>query len=182
MIHLKINNKSGKLASTWDDLTIKQAIRLMEIPIPEQVTDITDRAQWLYYGVNYAAQAFTILSTFDRSTVDKTQAADIVAYFNRYLIGFVVDLHNQTPQTYEPLGVDSFRHNGVIYKLPTSLKIETQTLPMYSATAVEFVESSNVLAVIAELKQGGIKHLPLFIATYCRPDGEAFDEKYFSEV
>jgi len=177
MIQLKINNKSGHLATDWDDMTVQQAINLMDISIPDRITDVSDAAQWLSYGVDYAAKVFTILSDFDRATVDRTQAADIVTYFNRYLLGFVIDLHSQSPETYRPTGVKSFRLKGVDYLLPTSLKVESKTLPMYSASAVEFVESSNVLAMIADLKAEGIKYLPLLIATYCRPDGEAFNEK-----
>ena len=177
MIQITINNQRRELATNWDDITIQQAINLMDIPLPDKITELTDPAQWLHYGVQYAAQAFTVLSGFSRVMVDKTQAADIMVYFNRYILKFIVDLHSQTPQTYEPTGVKSFHLKGVEYLLPTELKVETKTLPMYSASAVEFVESSNVLSVMAELKEAGIKYLPMLIATYCRPKDESFSEK-----
>ncbi len=181
MILITINSKRRELATEWDDLTIQQAIDLVCIPLPDKITDITDPAQWLNYGVQYASQAFTLLSGFDRATVDKTQAADIIVYFNHYILKFIVDLHSQTPQTYEPTGIKSFKMQGVEYLLPTSLKVESKTLPMYSATAVEFVESSNVMALISDLKTDGIKYLPLMIAIYCRPKGDSFNEKIATE-
>jgi len=180
MIHLKINGTKGQIITEWEEMTISQAIRLMEIEIPENVKEnLFDVALWNFgtSGYKYAAKVFEILSTFKPEIIQHTNAADVMLYFVKYHLQFVIDLHQQQPSTYEPKELTEFNLKGVTYQLPKSLKIESQVLPAYSSTAVEFVESSNVLSVIADLGRDGIKHLPLFIATYCRPDGEPYDER-----
>jgi len=179
MIHLKINKTKGKIITEWDEMTVDQAIKLMEIELPESVRDnLLDVALWNFgtAGFKYAAKVFQILSTFSRDVIDHTHAADIMMYFVKYHLAFVIDLHQQQPATYEPKEQKSFVLDGVTYLLPESLKVESTVLPAYSSRAVEFVESSNILSVIADLGREGIKHLPLFIATYCHPEGEQYDE------
>lgn len=180
MVILRINNTKVKIITEWQDMTIEQAIQIMAIEVPESVKDsMYDVAAWNQgvEGFKYAAKVFEILSTFSHDLIQKTNAADIMLYFVKYHLGFVIDLHSQTPGTYEPTGQTSFRLDGVDYLLPESLKVESQILPVYSSKAVEFVESSNILSVIADLGRDGIKHLPMFIATYCRPAGEKYDER-----
>lgn len=179
MIHLKINKTKGQIITEWDEMTVNQAIRLMEIDVPESVKDnLFDVALWNFgtAGFKYAAKTFEILSTFSKEVIEHTNAADIMLYFVKYHLSFVIDLHQQQPATYEPKDQKSFELDGVTYLLPESLKVESTVLPAYSSRAVEFVESSNILSVIADLGREGIKHLPLFIATYCHPEGEQYDE------
>ena len=179
MIHLKINKTKGRIITEWYEMTVNQAIRLMAIDLPGNVKEnLFDVALWNFGvdGFKYAAKTFEILSTFDRSVIGHTNAADIMLYFVKYHLAFIIDLHQQQPATYEPKEIADFELNGVKYLLPTTLKVESNLLPAYSSNAVEFVESSNILSVIADLGRDGIKHLPLFIATYCHPEGAKYDE------
>jgi hypothetical protein len=184
MIHLKINKKKGTMATDWDEMTILQAVNVMAVELPESVqADITDTALW-YVGTDgykYAAKVFEILSTFDTDDIQHTNAADIMMYFVKYHLQMVIDLHSQTPSSYQPIGIKHFELERVKYKLPESLVVESDIMTLHSAKAVDFIESSNILSVIADMKQEGIKHLPLFIACYCRPEGEAFNEKLVHE-
>jgi len=181
MIQLKINNRSRKLATEWNDVTIDQAIRINSLKLPEHIKtleDIADPASWLLStdAMKYAKEVFLILSSFDSLDVEHTNAFDIMAYFNRYLLPIVADLHSLEPVTYKPTGIKQFEMNDTVYKLPESLLIDESLLPLHSATAIEFTESSNIIALIADLSKEGIKYLPLFVATYCRPEGEKYDE------
>lgn len=185
MIHLKINKKRGTIATNWQDITINQAIRLMAIELPDTLKDDpTDTALW-YVGTDgykYAAQVFEVLSTFDREDIQHTNAADIMLYFIRHHLQKVIDLHSTTPSSYEQTFIQSFEFEGKRYLLPKSLKVESQTMPMYSSKAIDFVESSNILSVIADLGKDGIKHLPLFVAIYCRDDADKYDEQAINDL
>jgi hypothetical protein len=178
MIRLKINKTKCDLCTGWDDMTIEQAIRLMAIPLPESITDLKAIEKWHTDKdhINYAAECFEVLSTFDKALIQQTNANDITLLFTMYLLPLLIDLKAQEPETYKPTGIKYFELDKQKYYLPESLKIESQKLPMYSSTAVEFVESSNIMSLIADLQEHGIKYLPMLIATYCRPEGEKYDE------
>lgn len=181
MIQLKINNHSRRLATDWKDVTIKQAIEINSLKLPDHIStveDIADPASWVMSteAIKYASRVFAILSGFTLQDIEKTNAYDIIAYFNKYLIPIVTDLHTIEPVTYKAEGIKTFELNGVTYKLPESLLIDQTWLPLHSSTAIEFTESSNIMALMADMGREGIRHLPLFIATYCRPEGEKFSE------
>ncbi len=181
MIQVRINKQSRQLSTDWDEITIRQAIAINNLTLPESIQTVeamADPAQWVQSteAINYAAKVFGIMSGFTEAELSRANPYDIVSYFNRYLLQFVVELHVTEPISYKPVGIKEFSHNGTTYKMPESLVIDELVLPLHSTTAIEFTESSNIMALIADMGKGGIKYLPLFVATYCRPDGEKFDE------
>lgn len=181
MIQIKIHKTSKRLSTDWHEISIRQAIAISQLKMPEHVQtveDIADPASWVLSidAIRYARDVFGILTGFDDQILEKSNAYDILSYFNRYLIPIVTDLHTISPVTYKPTGIQQFVFNDVTYQLPKSLLVDSTVLPLHSSKAIEFVESSNIMAVIAELGRDGIKHLPLFVATYCRPEGEEYNE------
>lgn len=183
MIKLKINKIPCHLVTDWDDMTIQQAIELMSIPVPDGVDVFASIEKWHTDKkyMEYALDCFGVLSSFDKLLLLHTNANDITLMFTNYVLPLLLDLKRQEPTTYKQTGIKYFSLDGKKYMLPTSLKIESQSIPVYSSTAVEFVESSNIMSLIADLQESGIKYLPMLIATYCRPDGEKYNETIIQE-
>lgn len=171
---MTLNKKKQTLKTNWTEITLNEAVSICSLELPE--IDITDPAAWMSH-TRYCRDVIAILSDMSSADLDRTNANDILTYFTTFLLPIVVDLHSVTPVSYEPEYIKSFEFGGVTYMLPESLRIESDVLPMYSSQTVDFIESSNIMAMIAELKEKGINYMSMVVAIVCRPDGEKYDEK-----
>lgn len=176
MIKITINKKTHRLATEWTDITVKQGIAINALTLP--VDNYKDDAEWVSKDtINYMIDVFCICSDIQRKDIQGVSAGDIKAYFLYYLLKFVIDLHSIEPISYVPNNIRSFKFGDKEYFMPESLKVESTVLPMYNTSAVDFVESSNIMSNIAKLEADGLKHMPYIVAIYCRPAGEEYNEQ-----
>jgi hypothetical protein len=126
-----------------------------------------------------------ILTSFTPEEVDHIQWEDRLTIFRKYLWNIIRALHvNVIPDDFTPLEIESFKYKGEAFLLPKSFPLVEEQLnkakgkiPMHKVSAIEYVEGLNMEKAKIGLEEEGIKMLPFFIAVYCRPEGERYDEK-----
>jgi hypothetical protein len=84
---------------------------------------------------------------------------------------------------YTPASMDSFIMNDVKYCFPKTISVLGQKVYFSQEPIVSFVEACDIDISTNGLINEGIKKLPLFMAVYCRPEGEKYNEqKTFERV
>lgn len=177
MIKFSINGKSHNLKNDWSEITISDAIKITALTLPEamqkpeiKTSDLLDMV-----SINFAKDVVKILAGVDEETMNKAHAGDIVVLF-RNVLQLVVDLFNLAPVTFTPAMPEYFEHNGERFYYPTSQTFNDVLIPSTNLDAVSFVESANLLSALTDVKNEGLKQMPVFIACYCKKQGETFDQ------
>jgi hypothetical protein len=84
---------------------------------------------------------------------------------------------------YAPASMDSFMINDIKYCFPKTISVLGQKVYFSQEPIVSFVEACDIDISTNGLINEGIKKLPLFMAVYCRPEGEKYNEqKTFERV
>lgn len=175
MIKFKVNGKSYNLKNTWQEITIADGIKLSELELPKalQKSEIQNGDLLELESINFAKSVLEILSGC--KDFENTHAGDVV-YFFRYVLQIALDVFNLSPVSYMPEMPVSFTFENETYYYPTSQEFEGALIPATNLDAVSFCESSNLLAALNDVKKEGLKQMPLFIACYCKKNGETFDQ------
>ena len=170
MLVVNYNKTDGHIPQYWVDVTIKQAIAAAKIEPPD---DIADSFDWFRH-LNVVKQAYVALTDLDPEKIDP---ANLVHYFTKYLLKFIIDLQAAQPETYTPRLISEFTFNGTRYLMPTHLELGTNVVLMHNTKVKNFIEASNLLKQFSEMKKNGIDALPLMVASIVREsDNEVFDE------
>jgi hypothetical protein len=174
MIHTQL----GTVVENWSEVTLEQAIKLTAINIPVDL-DTFD----LFKHIDKIKDCFTVMSSLTRDEVDMINPNSIVHFYHKNLQKYVDDLHRSAPVSYIPKLIDSFEFDGVEYHMPTSLIVDDETVILQHGQDVKrFVESSNLFKRYSELKDDGIKVMPMFIASVVKQDiDEPFDEQVITK-
>ncbi len=177
MIKFSINGKSHNLKNDWSEITISEAVKITALTLPEslQVSEIKTSDLLDLTSINFAKDVIKILAGVDEDTISKAHAGDMVVLF-RNVLQLVVDLFNLAPVSFIPSMHEYFEHNGERFYYPTSQTFNDVLIPATNLDAVSFVESANLLSALTDVKNGGLKQMPVFIACYCKKHGETFDQ------
>lgn len=177
MIKFKVNGKSYNLKTTWDEVTIADGIKVTELSLPEhmQKEQITMADLMDLESLIFIREVITILSVADAKDMEKSHAGDLIVLFKN-ILQLVLDLFNMAPLSFSPQMLKEFNYQGETYLFPTSQTFNEILIPATNLDAVSFVESANLLSSLNNVKEGGLKQMPLFIACYCKKDGETFDQ------
>ena len=203
MITLTINNVKYKAPQDWSEITLKKFIALCGIEIPEKlrllwkasaggndkeyalvndsigVTEL-EKVFPVYYG-----HVITCLTTVPQDVVDMMHTALREQLFNKYLRHYVYSTFANMPlhlvngdlEVYEPAAVKSFKVGGVEYMLPETLSVYGSDIPMGREQVITFAEASDIEIALRNMAEGAADRLPMFVAIYCRPKGEKYNEQ-----
>ena len=153
--------KRFAIVETWRDITLQSAIDVAAIKLPE----VHDTFEWFKHQL-IIDQVMLKLTTLTQSDLDLLHPSQKVYLFTAQLLPFIKDLNSDKPVSYQPKLIKEFVHEGVEYLMPTSLVIDADTVVLQHGQKVKnFIEASNLLKRYAELKDEGIKVMPMFIAS-----------------
>ena len=175
MIKFKVNGKSYNLKNTWSEITIADGIKLSELELPKalQKAEIQNSDLLEIESINFAKSVLEILSGC--KDFENTHAGDVV-YFFKSVLQIALDVFNLSPVSFMPEMPVSFTFENEVYYYPTSQEFEGALIPATNLDAVSFCESANLLSSLNDVKKEGLKQMPLFIACYCKKQGEQFDQ------
>ena len=172
----------------WSDLTIRDVKKIMKIKIPDKLMDLYNSKTPKEYQKKYSkfllddflkfAEFYgeMILMLTDITDVKYMQWHDRQTIYETHLRDFVIEMLLPMPN-YQPKGIKFFEYNKVKYFLPKELKLLGEVIPGYDEKAMTFIEGCALTSATEGLKNGGVDKLPYFIAVYCRPEGEEYNEK-----
>ena len=134
----------------------------------------------IYYG-----KVIQLLTEIPEEVVDLMHHATRVDMFDQLLRGFALSLVYSAPviimdgeaQIYEPPEMKTFKLKGEEYQFPKSLRLYGDLIPMADEEVAPFAEAADIDLAIRELRRDGVQRFPLFMAIYCRKEGEAYEEK-----
>lgn len=200
MIQLSIGKQKGEVVEHWSELTLQQGIELHKIAFrfpkvvkemyalsyqkdtDEQIaaleatlTDV-DKIKTLptLYG-----QLMGLLTTFEPAFIRKLPPSVRTAFFNKFLLKFVLGIL-YFPMDLKAERLESFNHQGKIYKLPKDriiqIGLETVNEPFATGTAIEFTEVADLEIAAKRLQGGRFEMAANIIAILCRPKGEVYNE------
>lgn len=181
MIQFSVNKSTYKLNTTWQEITIQQAIDLTEIGMPDYLqTKLKEGGVGLsdfmvLDGLQFAKKSVSVLAGIPEKELDKTHAGDVLNLF-AIVLPLIIDLYNVTPQTYIPKMITEFTYKGETFLMPQSKVFNGVFVPGTDLDSVSFVESANLMAAIGQLKEKGLASMPALVACYCKKPGEVFDQ------
>jgi hypothetical protein len=202
MIKLTIEGAEYKGPFDWSEITLDKFIALCEIEIPDKLRALwqaaasgdnktydaaaekititeTEKVFPTYYG-----KVIELLTTVPYDIIDRMYGALREEFFNKYLRHYIYSAFTTQPMilengqlvVYRPPDITSFQHKGVKYMLPESLRIYGSEIPMAKETAVTFSEASDIEVALRHMTTGAADRIPMFVAVYCRPEGEQYNE------
>lgn len=73
--------------------------------------------------------------------------------------------------------IESFELDGEELLLPKTLRIYNDPIALADEPVLSFAEASEIEIAWHDLKEKGVVQLPMLIALYCRPKGEAYNQR-----
>lgn len=133
-----------------------------------------------YYG-----KIIAILTTIPENVIDRLHHDVRTKIFDEWLRYVVLSAFMDYPVFYStegmvayiPAETGSFELDGVEYLFPTTLKLYGGVYPMAEEAIITFAEAAEIEVAFHEMREQGVKRFPMFMALYCRPAGELYDEK-----
>lgn len=193
---VKIQDKEYRCICDWSEMTLSQAQKVYEIPMPEKLKDFYlkiikgdkdlkfdftieeyEKDLPLYYG-----KVICALSDIPESImeyVDKLQREELYRYTSKNNISMlliVLSLLGE-PLNFVPTNLKSFKWNGETLMFPESKIALGIEKPFANETAKTFCESADLLINCEKLKQGKYQSMANIIAILCRPAGEKYNEE-----
>lgn len=203
MLRLTIEEKDYKAPEGWDDLTLRKFIELCDIEIPEKLRNLwlasasendedykkadevigveeTYKIFPKYYG-----EVLGCLTDIPYEVLDRIDGVLRGEFFNKYLRHFIYSSFARYPvhivdgklEMYDPEYKEKFELNGVEYFLPENLLIYNEDIPLGKEQAVSFTEASDIEVALRNMAEGAANRIPMFVAIYCRPKGEEYNER-----
>lgn len=129
----------------------------------------------------YYRKVITCLSNIPVNLLTDEQVDDLYEwYFKPFVISLIYHkpvIHFMGQVTiYEPLLMKWFRIGLTRFRLPETVKIMDQDIPLANEPIITYTEASDIFKGM-KISSGDIKRLALFMAIYCRRKGERYNEK-----
>jgi len=183
MITITID-KQYKIPENWDEVTLSKAIEIYKIPLPEKLKEYYDLklAQKPLVGISQTDLIKTfpiyygeILEVFGipKEIVKKIKPIDRSAFYNAYLMEFVLGLHYSP--TYEVKRLEYIEYGEKLY-FPEFKHVLGEEIPMGYVTALEFAETADLQIYAQDLAEGKYKVAANIASIICRPKGEPYHE------
>lgn len=183
MITITID-KTYKLPENWSEIGLLKAQELFKVPVPpklmeywdckikkKDIPDLTER-HLIKIFPEYYGKILTVFGV-PNSVVKKIMPLDRSAFFNAYLLEFVLGVHFSP--NYEVRNLEYLGYGEKLY-FPQWKDVLGEKVPMAYATAVEFAEMSDLQIYSHELAGGKYEVLANIASIMCRPKGEPYDE------
>ena len=183
-----------------ENLTLKDAIELMELPMPESLTKLYNSIllndkQKTYNDLQkkltpdqiykehpkFYGEALMLVSDIPKEVMDFIDPLSRIEFFTDYLEADFLDIYFGIPNNYKSQYISEFTFKDVEYLMPKSLKVLDKYIPAYNETALSFTEAADIMATVHNLEDQGIKAMSSVIAIYCRKENEEYNEKLVIE-
>ncbi|MCK4815660.1 hypothetical protein KA005_07820, partial [bacterium] len=133
-----------------------------------------------YYG-----EVIKILTDIPQEVIDQIDGESRTTFYDRYIRYAVLSTFSWQPlimigqgmQIYIPETIKSFKLEEKEFFLPETLGVYGEQIPMAREKIVSFAEASKIELELHNNNQEGAVQLPMLMAIYCRPEGEAYDEE-----
>lgn len=134
----------------------------------------------VYYG-----ELMAILTDIPKDVIDRIDGELRAEFFDKHLRYIVLSLFYTMPiirvgegmEAFVPDPRESFELEGTKFYLPTTLKMYGNEVFMARESIVSFSEASEIELAYRELQDKGVERMPMFMAIYCRPIKEEYDEE-----
>ena len=183
MINIFINNQCYSCPTSWDDITLQQAVALDEFTEnlskevkdrlaakyePSAERDIPDTDSQTMLQI-FEQKLFALLCKIPENVVQQTDPKQINRIVDQYLIHFATGMIFEPD--YEPRHIQSFEWEGERLFLPKSdTDLQNIEMPLAQVSAIELCEATDLY------NADRILQAAMIIAILCRPEGEQYDE------
>lgn len=182
MIAILINEKKYNIKGAWSELTIEEAGKILDIPVPEDLLQVyksdTEKEMKKAFKKykpemfkSYFMSVLEILSDIPRDVLRTVDNLTVV--FNSMVEHIVVDLITLEPWSFTPQNIKVFQHKGEFYNLPSAEKMLNDTRPMSDTDVLQTLEALELSSHQSEMGGQGLAGL---VAILARKDGESFLE------
>lgn len=193
MIPITLNNKKYKAIYSWQDMTLGKYCHLASIPFPEgyeafimadakfnvdnideyinEVIKVTDENIGKFPA--YYRKVIGVLTNIP----DKVEIpeADVISTYDYLFKPFVLSLIYYRPvihfmgtiQNYEPERITKLRIGRHRFKLPQSIRVMDQDVPLFDQPIITYSEAMDVIGG-TRITPNEVKRLSMFMAIYCR--------------
>lgn len=165
-----INEKEYTLKSSWYDLTIQDAINVVSHELDEERHNFlleNDELEYDDHTTEYQKNVIVELSNCPKEILDKLDKTYIsVLFINVKTI--VLYLYKYNFEKHEMVGVEEINFKGTIYRIPESLRVNGEDILMFKEPSKNVLEVSNLMKLIEEMSEKGVKLLPYVVAIYLR--------------
>lgn len=205
MIKITLNKKTYKGAYRWDDITLRKFCDLAAIKMPEgyeayiladgkfdvenidqyieAVSKITDNQVNEDFPAYYR-KVIECLTNIPYKKIALMSTEEVNDLYEYYFKPFVISLLYHTPvihfmgqiKQYEPELVKKIRIGLRIFRLPESVNIMDQDIPLANEPIITYSEASDIFKGM-KVSRDDVKRLALFMAIYCRKKGEQYNER-----
>ena len=181
MLHVTIKKTAYQIATDWSDITIKQAIRLLEVEPPERLVklittgvDESTTADLMKGYPDYFGRVLSVLSDIPPEVIDHLHSGDRTGLYASHLRHLLPELMAMAPAYVQTR--ESFDFLGTTFYLPTSAKVFGKELPFYSQDALTFTEMADLMLAVQSITTDGLKSAPMLVAVTCRQEGRPYNE------
>lgn len=205
MITIKIIKKKYKGVYSWNDITLQRFCDLAAIPMPdgyeafiladgkfdvenidqyiEAVSKITDKQIKEDFPAYYR-KVIECLSNIPYVKIALMSTEEVNDLYEYYFKPFVISLLYHIPvihfmgqiKQYEPQQIKSFRIGFNRFRLPETVNIMDQDIPLINEPIITYSEASDIFKGM-KVSRDDVKRLALFMAIYCRKKGEKYIEQ-----
>ena len=205
MIRIFIGKKRYRGVYRWDDMTLQRFCDLAAIEMPEgyeayiladgkfsvdnidqyieAVSKITDKQIKEDFPAYYR-KVIECLTNIPYKKVMLMSSEQIGDLYEYYFKPFVTSLIYHTPVIhfmgqiiqYEPEKFRKFRIGMNIFRVPKTVNILEQDIPLADEPIITYTEASDIFRGM-KISKDDVKRLALFMSIYCRKRGEKYDER-----
>ena len=184
-----IQEKEYNLKTEWKEITLLDADKLKRLEVPTTLDAIykskdKEEHNELYKALTskelvkehpkFFGEVMKVLSDIPSEIVDQVHFEDRTMFYHDYLEQIFLDINFNAPTSYEYQEIAKFKHKGVTYYMPESLRIFEQKIPMYKEKAIGFSEAADITLALEGMEgAGGIAQL---CAVLCREKKQDYDE------
>ena len=183
MIAITID-KTYKLPENWSEIGLLKAQELFKLPVPPKLMEywkskiekkdlpnLTER-DLIKIFPEYYGKILTVFGV-PNSVVKKIMPLDRSAFFNAYLLEFVLGMHFSP--NFESTSPEFIDYGEKLYFPKTKDLIDVK-LPMAYTTAWEFSEMADLQIYASGLAEGKYDYIANIASVMCRPLGEEYNE------
>lgn len=204
MIAITLNNKKYKAVYNWKDLTLGRYCQLASIPFPEGYEafvmadakfNVDNIDEYINEVLKVTDENIAKFPAYYRKVIgvltnipDKVEIpeAEIISTYDYLFKPFVLSLLYYRPvmhfmgtiQNYEPERITKLRIGRHCFRLPQSIRVMDQDIPLFHEPIITYSEAMDVIGG-TRITRNEVKRLSMFMAIYCRKWWEGkYNEKH----
>jgi len=150
----------------------------------DAITEFTEEDLTVTFPEFYK-RIIKVLTTIPLEEINRMKEEQITQVYDYHLRPFVLSLIYNTPvislfgaiKEYEAPMMKRIRIGARIYHFPETVRIQGEEIPLAKEPIITYSEACDLFRESGGFTKQDIASLPLLMAIYCRPKGEAYNEK-----